>query len=88
MPIAALGLTMADMQAFRSSILRFGPEGQVIHESDGLLVIERQADGVSRMVAVGAFSTLADQYAHVPDLHWPGACIAPGFVDMHIHCWT
>lgn len=73
------------MQAFRSSILRFDPLGQVIHDSDGLLVIERQADGVSRILAVGPYSALAPQYAHVPLQHWPGACMAPGFVDMHIH---
>jgi guanine deaminase len=85
MPDSGSASTMMGMQAFRSSILRFDQDGQTIHDGDGLLVVERQADGVSRVVAVGAFSELAGQFAHVPCRQWPGACMAPGFVDMHIH---
>ena len=55
------------------------------HERDGLLVTAREADGIVRIQAIGPYSELAPQYPDLPVAHWPGLCIAPGFVDLHIH---
>ena len=72
-------------QAWRAALLRFDAHGQAVHDSDGLLVTQRDAAGVRRVVAAGSHATLAPQFAQVPVTHLPGRLIAPGFVDMHIH---
>jgi hypothetical protein len=46
------------------------------HETDGLLVTCREADGVVRIQAIGAYRDLAPQYPDLPVTHWPGLCIA------------
>jgi guanine deaminase len=58
---------------------------QARHESDGLLVTGQGADGIVRVVAIGDWATLQHDYPDLPVTHWPGLCIAPGFVDLHIH---
>ena len=58
---------------------------QARHESDGLLVTGQGADGIVRVVAIGDRATLQHDYPDLPVTHWPGLCIAPGFVDLHIH---
>ena len=75
------------LQAFRASLLWF-PDGRSHHvqfESDGMLVTERQADGVARVKAIGPHALLQSQYPQVPCTDWRGRWIAPGFVDLHIH---
>ena len=75
------------LQAWRAGLLWFpDPHSpQAHHESDGLLVTAQEADGVVRIQAIGAYRELAPQYPDLPVTHWPGRCIAPGFVDLHIH---
>ncbi|MGH8805681.1 MAG: guanine deaminase, partial [Polaromonas sp.] len=76
------------MKAYRASILYFaGPDqaNQAILESDGLLVVGPNDQGLQVVQAVGAYSQLAPRFADVPTEHLPGRIIAPGFVDMHIH---
>ncbi len=75
------------LQAFRASLLWF-PDGRSHHvqfESDGMLITERQADGVARVKAIGPHALLQAQYPQVPCTDWRGRWIAPGFVDLHIH---
>lgn len=74
-------------QAWRASLLWFPDPRlpELRHESDGLLVTQRDADGVVRIVAIGSYPALASAHADVPTTHWPGLCIAPGFIDLHVH---
>lgn len=78
------------MKAFRAAILHFPRPTEAVLESDGLLVIGPDAQGQEVVHAVGSYQQLAprlaDVFADVPVTHWPGRIIAPGFVDMHIHC--
>ena len=76
-----------DLKGWRAGLLWFPQSEQALaqHEQDGLLVTGRSADGVVRIVAIGPFATLSAQYPDLPTTHWPGLCIAPGFVDLHIH---
>lgn len=75
------------LQAWRASLLWFPDPTETTprHESDGLLVTGQGADGHVRVVAIGSWSALRHAYAHVPVTHWPDLCIAPGFVDLHVH---
>ena len=59
-------------QAWRAALLRFDAHGQAVHDSDGLLVTQRDAAGVRRVVAAGSHATLAPQFAQVPVTHLPG----------------
>ena len=76
-----------DLKAWRAALLWFPdptvPELQ--HRPDGLLVTGTDSQGHVRVVAVGDHSALAPAFAQVPITHWPGHCIAPGFVDLHVH---
>ncbi|MFN3612821.1 MAG: guanine deaminase, partial [Tepidimonas sp.] len=57
------------MQAWRASLLWFDPHADEPHpryEADGVLVTAAGADGVRRVVAVGAFDTLRAAYSDVP----------------------
>ena len=58
---------------------------QAQHETDGLLVTAREADGIVRIQAMGPYRDLAPQFPDLPVTQWSGLCIAPGFVDLHIH---
>ncbi len=72
------------MNIYRASLLRFDDQhglAQAVFDEDGLLVIGD--DG--KVVAAGAYSALCAAYGHLPQQHWPGRIIAPGFVDMHVH---
>lgn len=76
------------MQAWRASLLWFDPHADEPHpryEADGLLVTAAGADGVRRVVAVGAFDTLRAAYPDVPLTERRGRLIVPGFIDLHIH---
>ena len=79
--------SVSHLQGWRAGLLWFpeplSPQAQ--HESDGLLVTAREADGTVRIQAIGPYRDLAPQYPNLPTTHWPDLCIAPGFVDMHIH---
>ena len=81
----------SNLHAWRADLLWF-PDPQipkVRNETDGLLVTGQNADGVVLVVAIGPYREVRAQLArHHPDLpitHWPGLCIAPGFVDLHTH---
>lgn len=73
------------MKALRAATLSFAPSGQPLYEADGLLVTQRNAQGVEEVVAIGATQTLAPLYGHLPTTHMPDHLVAPGFVDMHVH---
>ena len=78
---------LTEHHGWRARLLWF-PDPQnpkACHESDGLLVTALEADGVERIQAIGDYRELAPQYPDLPVTHWPGLCIAPGFVDIHIH---
>jgi guanine deaminase len=79
--------TLTDLHGWRSGLLWFQDpaQPQAHHENDGLLVTAREADGIVRIQAIGPHSALAPHYPDLPTTHWPGLCIAPGFVDLHIH---
>ena len=75
------------LKSWRADILWF-PDPQRPHarfETDGLLVTGQGSDGLERVLAVGPHREIAPLYPDLPVTHWPGLCIAPGFVDMHIH---
>jgi guanine deaminase len=72
------------VNTYRASLLRFHDQhgqAQALFDEDGLLVVGD--DG--KVLAAGAYSALHAQYGHLPQQHWPGRIIAPGFVDMHVH---
>ena len=80
------------MKAWRASILRFDntrePARSAVFDEDGLLVTQRNAEGVETVVTVGPYqSTHQDALRHFPELrqtavtHLPGRIIAPGFID-------
>ncbi|MEL6778959.1 MAG: guanine deaminase [Cyanobacteria bacterium J06597_16] len=48
--------------------------------ADGLLVV---ADG--RILAVGPYRELIEQYSNLPVTHYPDKLIVPGFIDTHLH---
>ncbi len=77
------------MQAYRSAILYFKPEGDPRHsaifEDDGLLVVGPDARGTQVVQAVGPYHRLKPLYPHLPVQHFSGRIIAPGFVDLHSH---
>ena len=73
------------MKAYRAAILRFDPQGQAQFDKDGLLVVGSDGSATERVLAVGSYDGLIDQYAQVPLEHLPGRIIAPGFVDLHVH---
>ncbi len=75
------------LHAYRASLLWF-PDSSIHHirfEEDGLLVTQRGADGVARVMAIGPYALLHAVHAQTPTTDWRGRWIAPGFVDMHIH---
>ncbi|MFN8955272.1 MAG: guanine deaminase, partial [Burkholderiales bacterium] len=78
---------LTEHQAWRASLLWFADPAQpkARLEADGLLVTSREADGIVRIQAIGPYRELSKQYPGLPVTHWPGLCIAPGFVDLHIH---
>jgi guanine deaminase len=73
------------MQAYRAAILRFDEDRSARYEEDGLLVVGPDAQGRQVVRAVGAYHALAGNFPGVAVEHLPGAIIAPGFVDLHIH---
>lgn len=77
------------MQAHRAAILRFDPdadEPRVLYEPDGLLVVGPGGpQGTALVHAVGPYRDVSDRFPGVSVTHWPGHCIAPGFLDMHVH---
>jgi guanine deaminase len=80
---------VANMKAYRSSILRFAPDRPssqaAVLEEDGLLVVAPNAAGVQVVKAVGPYRELIGQFPGITVEHLPGRIIAPGFVDLHIH---
>ena len=79
--------TLTELQGWRAELMWFAHPHlpQVSHESDGLLVTARETDGIVRIQAIGPYRTVARHYPELSVTHWPGLCIAPGFVDLHIH---
>ena len=73
------------MHAYRASVLRFDALHQPVFDTDGLLVVDRGADGRQVVVDVGDHAALKTRYAEVPTIDWRGRIVAPGFVDMHVH---
>ena len=73
------------MKAYRASILYFSGPAQAVLETDGLLVVGPNAQGLQVVQAVGPYADLSGRYPDVAVQQLPGRIIAPGFVDMHIH---
>ena len=73
------------MRAYRAAILRFADDRSAVYEEDGLLVVGPDAQGRQVVRAVGPYQALAANYPGVAVEHLPGALIAPGFIDLHIH---
>mgnify|MGYP002143126778 CR=1 FL=1 len=75
------------LHGWRAGLLWFPDpqQPQLRHEADGLLVTRTDADGVVRIAALGPWSELAGQWPGLAITHWPGLCLAPGFVDLHVH---
>lgn len=73
------------MRVYRSALLRFADDGAALYDEDGLLAIAPDGEGRQRVLAAGAWTTLAPTYGQGAVEHLPGRIIAPGFVDMHIH---
>ena len=73
------------MKAYRASILYFTGPSQAHLETDGLLVVGPNAQGLQVVQAVGPFAETSLRYPEVAVQSLPGRIIAPGFVDMHIH---
>jgi len=81
-------MSMADPEArgYRAAILRFGADGQAIHDSDGLLVTgAAPGGGGERILAVGGHAALARDWPGLPVQALPGKLLAPGFIDTHVH---
>lgn len=75
-----------DMRVFRSSLLRFADDGQALYEQDGLMAIGPDAMGCQRILAVGSWQALSQQWGDkAPVTRLTDCLIAPGFVDLHIH---
>lgn len=72
-------------KAWRAAILWFDAAQQPRYTADGLLVTHTAADGIERVLAVGAYQDLAVRFGHLRPTHWPDLLLAPGFVDMHVH---
>ena len=75
----------AGEKAWRAAILWFDDQQRPNYVADGLLVTHTGADGIVRVLAVGAHQDLAARFTHLAPTHWPDLLLAPGFVDMHIH---
>ena len=73
------------LQAWRAALLWFDADGRALYEQDGLLVTQREPDGIHRVHAIGDYQALKSQFQQLKPTHWPDRLIAPGFVDMHIH---
>ena len=79
---------MRPMKIYRSALLRFADDGQAVYDSDALLAVAADVQGVQRVVAAGSWQALADQYIDregAEIINLPGRMLAPGFVDLHIH---
>lgn len=85
MPAMPLPLPESPAHLYRAALLRFDASGVPAYDEDGLLAVGPDAVGVPRVVAAGAWSSLAPRFAGLPVTHWPDRIIAPGFVDMHVH---
>lgn len=73
-------------QGFRAATLRFDTQGQAVYESDGLLVLGPPGpDGLTRVLAHGAYNAVSQDFPGLDVQHWPQRLIAPGFLDLHIH---
>ena len=59
------------MNAYRSALLYFKPDGTAIHDADGLLVTAPNAHGIQEVLAIGPWSALKADFAHVPVQHLP-----------------
>ncbi|EGI77642.1 guanine deaminase [Hylemonella gracilis ATCC 19624] len=77
------------MHAYRSALLRFNQQGQVLYDEDGVLVIGPDATGRQVVQLAGDYGALQARLASAfPGLAvtpLPGRILAPGFVDLHIH---
>jgi len=84
---AAASPSPTALHGWRAGLLWFPDprQPQLRHEADGLLVTRRDADGVVRIAALGPWRELAPQWPGLATTHWPGLCLAPGFVDLHVH---
>jgi guanine deaminase len=77
------------MHAYRSALLRFNQQGQVLYDEDGLLVIGPDATGRQVVQLAGDYRALeagfASAYPGLTVTPLPGRILAPGFIDLHIH---
>ena len=69
------------IRGWRGRILWFDDAGRARVEEDGLLVVQREADGIRRVQALGHWPALAPQWPGLAVRHHPGRLIAPGAID-------
>lgn len=72
-------------KAYRAQLLRFDANHQAIFDSDGLLVVGPDANGIQRVIDVGSYHAVIGRHPDLTVTHWPNRIIAPGFIDMHVH---
>ena len=77
---------MADVQGFRADLLWFKDpkRPELSHLKDGLLVTQKQSDGVVRIIDMGPWAEVSLRHPSARVTRWPG-CLAPGFIDTHVH---
>ena len=79
-------VSSGDMKAYRASILRFDSQGAAVFDEDGLLVVGVAGAGCEKVLAVGPYADVMRAFAGTEVEHLPGRIIAPGFIDLHVHC--
>lgn len=74
-------------RGWRANLLWFADatKKELSYLQDGLLITAEGVDGVVRIEALGAYQEVRQKYCDVSVTHWPDRCIAPGFIDLHVH---
>ncbi len=82
-----IGAKDRQKKGWRANLLWFPDPAQakLSYLKDGLIVTARGSDGIVRIEALGPYCDLIEIYADISVTHWPDFCIAPGFLDLHVH---
>ncbi|MEY2769722.1 MAG: Guanine deaminase [Pseudomonadota bacterium] len=74
------------LHGWRADLLHFPDPGvpQLVHVRDALLVTRRDGDGVARVADLGPAHEVLPRHPGLAVTALDG-CMAPGFVDLHVH---